>query len=168
MFALRSALAAGLLLCSASAWGQTNACDLNNDGKVDSTDVQSALNMSLGVTTPCTANVYGANVCNVVVVQRVINAALGGTCLTGTGTVAHSVTLNWTASTSSNITGYKVYRSTTSGGPYSLLSSLGNTTTNTDNSVSSGQTYYYVVTAVNSSNTESPYSNQATAVVPTP
>src|SRR6516225_10805132 len=71
-----SVLSAGLFLLSVSAWAQSNACDLNGDGKVDATDVQSAINMSLGLS-GCSANVYGANVCNVVMVQRVINASLG-------------------------------------------------------------------------------------------
>ena len=165
--ALPSVLTAGLFFFSVSAWAQSNACDLTNDGKVDASDVQSAINMSLGLST-CSANIYGSNVCNVVVVQRVINASLGGTCLTGTGTVAHSVSLTWNASTSSNVTGYKVYRGTTSGGPYALLSSGGTTTSSTDNSVLSGTTYYYVVTALDSSNAESSYSNQAQAVIPVP
>jgi hypothetical protein len=133
---------------------------------VDASDVQAAINMSLGVSS-CRANIYGTNVCNVVVVQRVVNASLGGSCLTGTGTVAHSVTLNWNASTSSNVTGYKVYRGTTSGGPYALLSAPGKVTSATDNNVTSGATYYYVVTAVSSS-AESSYSNQAKAVIPVP
>jgi len=165
--ALMPVLSAGLFLFSVSAWGQTNACDLNNDGKVDGTDVQAAINMSLGMSR-CSANVYGANVCNVVVVQRVINASLGGSCVTGSGTIAHSVSLNWAASTSTNIVGYKVYRGTVSGGPYTLLTNVGATTTATDGNVTSGTTYYYVVTAVDSNNAESSYSNQAQAVVPVP
>ncbi len=87
--------------------------------------------------------------------------------LTGTGTSAtqRSVSLNWTASTSSNVT-YNVYRGTTTGGPYptQIDSGLPGTTA-TDSTVVSGQTYYYVVTAENS-NGESGYSNQATAVIP--
>jgi hypothetical protein len=160
----QSVLTASLFL-SVSAWGQNNPCDLTNDGRVDGTDVQAAINMSLGLSS-CTANVYGSGVCNVVVVQRVINASLGGTCLTGSG-IAHSVSLTWTASTSPNVTAYKVYRGAVSGGPYSLVSSLGATTSFTDNNVASGQTYYYVVTASDSSS-ESSYSNQAQAVVPVP
>lgn len=163
--ALQSILSAGLFLFSTSAWAQSNACDLNGDGKVDSSDVQAAVNMSLGLSS-CSANIYGANVCNVVVVQRVVNASLGGTCLTGTGNIAHSVSLNWNASTSSGVTGYKVYRATTSGGPYSLLTSVA-TTSATDSSVTSGQSYYYVVTAV-ASGVESSNSNQTQAVVPAP
>jgi hypothetical protein len=85
----------------------------------------------------------------------------------GTGlVVTHSATLNWTASTSV-VVGYNVYRGSISGGPYTKInSSLDATTIFTDTSVLSGQTYYYVVTAVDSSNVESAHSNQVTAVIP--
>ena len=165
--ALHCVLSAGLFIFSASAWAQSSSCDLTGDGRVDAGDVQAAINMSLGVSS-CSANIFGFNVCNVVVVQRVINASLGGTCVTGTGTIAHSVSLTWNASASSNVTGYKVYRGTSSGGPYALLSSPGNTTSTTDNNVTSGTTYYYVVTAVDSNSAESSYSNQVPAVIPVP
>jgi hypothetical protein len=131
-------------------------------------DVQMSVNMALGMT-PCTANIDGTGVCNVVVVQRVVNAALGGTCLTGSGSSSHSVSLSWTASTSSTVVGYNIYRGTTSGGSYTKLnSSLVTTTGYTDTTVLSGQTYYYVATAVDSTNVESADSNQAQAVVPSP
>lgn len=88
---------------------------------------------------------------------------------TGDGTQSSSgssVGLSWNASTSS-VAGYNVYRGTQSGGPYSKLnSSLISGTSYTDSSVQSGATYYYVSTAVNSSNVESAYSNQATAAIP--
>jgi hypothetical protein len=88
--------------------------------------------------------------------------------LSGTGgTIQHSVTLSWAAS-SSSASGYNVYRSTTSGGPYTKLNStLLTALTYTDSTVSSGATYYYVVTDL-TSGVESGFSNQATAVVPTP
>jgi hypothetical protein len=162
----KSLFVAGLFL-SVSAWGQTgNACDLNQDGKVDAADVQAAINGSLGLST-CNANIYGTGVCNVVVVQRVVNASLGGTCVTGTGSISHSVSLNWQGSTSTNVSGYNVYRGTTSGGPYALVSNVGLVTSYTDLNVQSGQTYYYVTTAL-SGTTESVYSNQAQAVIPVP
>ena len=64
------------------AWPfQINPCDLNNDGAVTVADVQLAINMDLGKL-PCTANIDGVGVCNLIVVQRVINASLGETCLT--------------------------------------------------------------------------------------
>ena len=87
--------------------------------------------------------------------------------LSGTGAAAHSVALSWTASTSSGISGYNIYRGVTSGGPYSKLNSaLISGIAYVDYSVEASTTYYYVATAVNSSGVESAYSNQATAVVP--
>lgn len=91
--------------------------------------------------------------------------SLDFTCTTGTTTSQHSVKLNWQASTSTGVTGYKVYRSTISGGYYALLSSLAGLTF-TDMAVQSGATYYYVVAAVNSAGLQSAYSNQVTAVIP--
>jgi fibronectin type 3 domain-containing protein len=76
------------------------------------------------------------------------------------------VALSWGASKSSVI-GYRVYRSESSGGSYNALNGTAITALNySDDSVSPGTTYYYVVTAVDSSGAESVYSNQATAVIP--
>src|SRR5208337_1392522 len=78
--------------------------------------------------------------------------------LTGTGTSQHVVDLSWTASTSKDVVGYNIYRGNTSGGPYTKINSGLDANTNyTDNSVQSGQTYYYVTTAVDSQGTESSY-----------
>jgi hypothetical protein len=87
---------------------------------------------------------------------------------TGVSTTPHTVALGWTASTGTDITGYNVYRGTTSNGPYStkLNTSLVGSVQFTDSNVTSGLTYYYVVTAVDSNNVESTFSNQATAVIP--
>jgi fibronectin type 3 domain-containing protein len=80
----------------------------------------------------------------------------------------HSVTLSWTASTST-VSGYNIYRGTVSGGPYTQVNTALEPALNyVDNTVQSGQTYYYVVTSVDYSGTESGFSNQATASVPTP
>jgi hypothetical protein len=88
---------------------------------------------------------------------------------TGTGAqapVAHSVTLTWTASTSS-VAGYNVYRSQVSGGPYTKLDSTAVTATSyVDSTVSAGQTYFYVVTSINSSGVESADSAEVSATVP--
>jgi len=89
--------------------------------------------------------------------------------LNGVGTVSqsHSVDLSWNASTSQNVIGYNVYRGTTSGGPYSKINSvLDASTVYTDTSVTDGTTYYYVTTAVNSSDEESADSNEAQAIIP--
>jgi hypothetical protein len=88
--------------------------------------------------------------------------------VTGTGTAPeHSVALSWNAS--SGAVGYNIYRSGVSGGPYTIMNaSLSTSTSYTDTTVSSGTTYYYVVTAVANDSSESGYSNQVTATVPTP
>lgn len=91
--------------------------------------------------------------------------------LSGTGTPpsAHSVALKWNASTSNNVVGYNIYRGKQSGGPYAQINTALDTgLQDTDYNVQAGYTYYYVVTAVNTSGAESAYSNQVKAVVPYP
>jgi hypothetical protein len=143
--------------------------------------------MTIGIT-PCgaTTNIGGAGVCNAAVVQRVINAALGGTCVTGFGAVAHYSTLNWTASSSTGVTGYNIYRSTSSTAIGSQPSATGAAassgtglytkvnsalvvgTTYMDTGVAAGAIYYYAVTSV-SGGGESAASNQfQTPAVSTP
>jgi len=90
--------------------------------------------------------------------------------LTGSGTPPpqHSAALSWNPSTSV-VVGYNVYRATISGGPYTKINSaLDGSTTYTDSTVQAGTTYYYVTTAVDGGGTESTYSNQVRAVIPTP
>lgn len=69
------------------------------------------------------------------------------------------VSLSWSAS--SGATSYNVMRSTTNGGPYSLVNST-SSTSYTDTGLTNGTTYYYVVTASNTAGT-SGNSNQASA-----
>jgi hypothetical protein len=89
--------------------------------------------------------------------------------MTGTGTAQTQHTLDLTWNASADAVGYNIYRGTAPGGPYTMInSSLDSTTTYTDNTVVSGQTYYYVATAVNGDSQESGYSNQTTAIVPNP
>jgi hypothetical protein len=165
-----SGLVLAALLC-VSSWASAQTfdpCDLNRDGLINATDMTLAVNMALG-TAPCTANVEGPLTCTVLTVQRVFDASQGGSCLTYNSLPGHSATLNWVASTSSNLAGYNIYRGTTSGGPYSRVNTalvLG--TTYIDNSVHAGQSYYYVATAVDIMGNESEYSNQATGVIPAP
>ena len=90
-----------------------------------------------------------------------------GVNFTATPQQSHTVALSWTASTTTTVTGYNVYRSTTNGTGYAKInSSLVTVLTYTDSTVLNGATYYYVTTAVDSTGAESGYSNQATAVVP--
>lgn len=69
------------------------------------------------------------------------------------------VMLSWNSS--SGATTYNLQRGTTSGGPYTTISSP-TATSYTDTSLTNGTTYYYVVSAVNSSG-QSANSNQVSA-----
>jgi hypothetical protein len=152
-----------LTFLPASGWAQ-NACDLNSDGVVDQTDVDLAKNMIL-TPSSCSANIVGEGVCNVVVLQRVINArGLGSTgCTLGS---PHWVSLGWAASSTPGVQ-YNVYRGTTLGGPYSLLNPKPlSLTSYNDTGAQLGVTYYYVIKAVDGSGNLSAPSNEAAAVVP--
>jgi hypothetical protein len=88
--------------------------------------------------------------------------------LTGTGQAAaqHYVDLTWNASTGA-VT-YNVYRMLSSGSSYTQIDSGDATTAYQDNNVTAGQTYDYVVTAVNSEGQESSYSNMVQVTIPSP
>lgn len=91
------------------------------------------------------------------------NIALSGA---GIAPATHTVTLSWTPS-SSSFSGFNVYRSTVSGGPYTKSDvSLITSETYTDSNVTSGQTYYYVATEIDTSGNESAYSTQVSATIP--
>jgi fibronectin type 3 domain-containing protein len=66
------------------------------------------------------------------------------------------------------VSGYRVYRSTVSGGAYAMISSssLVASLSYTDSTVQSGATYYYVTTAVDAAGNESIFSNEVKAVIP--
>lgn len=135
-------------------------CDLNSDGFVNVVDVQLITNQELGTAT-CAANIAGLNVCTDAVRTVVINAALGGQC--------HSVSLSWTASTSSNVAGYNIYRSASSSGPFTKLNtSVVTATSFIDTTALAGQTYYYEASTVDTLNNESPLTSPVSVTVPTP
>lgn len=88
--------------------------------------------------------------------------------LAGTGVlpVSHSVALSW-APGPTGIVGYNTYVGSASGGPYSRLTSAPlQSTSFVDTSAQSGQTYYYVVTALDATNQESAYSTEVSATLP--
>ena len=103
-------------------------------------------------------------------VSNASNSPTGGN-FTGSGAQVaqqHTVSLSWVPSTST-VAGYNVYRGTQSGGPYARLNGSLRTSANyADSSVQSGQVYYYVATAVDSSSDESAYSGEVAAVIPSP
>src|SRR5258708_20013854 len=85
---------------------------------------------------------------------------------TGLQPVSHDVALSWNAS-SSPVTGYNVYRGQVSGGPYTKVTSAPvSVTSDVDSTVRSGSTYYYTVTSIDSSNMESGFSNETSAIIP--
>jgi hypothetical protein len=86
--------------------------------------------------------------------------------LSGSGAQPHFVSLAW-SETSSGVVGYNVYSNTQPSGPaIKLTSTPVGTTAYTDNTVQSGQTYYYWVTALDSSGNESAYSSDVVATIP--
>lgn len=88
--------------------------------------------------------------------------------LTGTGVsdvVVHQVALNWQAS-ASEVIGYFVYRGGSADGLSKLSRSVNTSTNYTDTSVKAGQTYYYAVTSVDSSNVESSQSSPLSVTIP--
>jgi hypothetical protein len=94
----------------------------------------------------------------------VVQVGVSGTGITAqVGT--HSVTLSWTAS-SSQVTGYNIYRSPVSGGPYAKVNSaVDPNATYMDMQLASGN-YFYVVTSVDQNGVESGYSNEVAVVIP--
>jgi hypothetical protein len=104
---------------------------------------------------------------NVTVTSNATNPT-ASVSLSGTGVqpVTHMVSLSWTASTST-VTGYNVYRSTVSGGPYTKVnSSVVAATTYSDSAVQASTTYFYVITSVDAQGVESAYSNEVSVTVP--
>src|SRR5215831_555543 len=80
-----------------------------------------------------------------------------------------SIKLAWDPSADSSVAGYNVYRSQQSGSyPSTPLNGAAviPTTGFNDSSVQSGATYFYVVTAVNTSGVQSGYSNEIQATAP--
>lgn len=106
-----------------------------------------------------------------------IDCIFGGVCAGGTDVTPPaaptalvafagdgSITLDWGDNSESDLAGYTVYRSSTTSGPYSPVSNgLVAASLFTDNGLTNGTTYYYVVTASDLSGNESPVSNEASA-----
>lgn len=80
---------------------------------------------------------------------------------------AASVSLAWDASTSTGVTGYKIYVSKMNNvyGPSNSAIDVGNVLTYTVLNLDQGTTYYFVATAYNPGN-ESGYSNQVSTTTP--
>jgi hypothetical protein len=154
-------MATGLSLFNASASAQQlNDCDLNTDGAVNVSDLQLAIDMDASVHSVACATTIDGGVCDDNLVSLVRYSILNNTC--------HTVTLSWTASTTPGVT-YNVYRRTP-GGSYTtkLNSVVVGGTSYIDATSTAGQTYFYVIRAVDSTNTESANSSEVQAIIPSP
>jgi len=87
------------------------------------------------------------------------------TSLANTPSSTASVTLTWTASTSTNVASYQIYYGTTSGS-YTHVVAAGNVTQTTITGLTPGTIYYLAATSSDDANLESQYSNEIVFVVP--
>jgi len=130
-------------------------CDVNKDGVVNVVDVQISADNAVSCSPTAFSTFYSQ------VVTGVFNS-----CPATSG--LHTVSLSWTASTTSGVT-YNIYRATTSGG-YNYGTPLNSApisgTSFSDCSVTLGQTYYYVIRAVDGSGNQSANSSEVVAAIP--
>lgn len=139
---------------------------LNGTGSAATLDPGQSLTVSVNFDPKAAGNSSGSLTITSNASNSQLAVALSGSGATKSPATSHSVALDWDASKSS-VVGYYVYRSSKPSGPYARLNSSATTSTSySDSTVSGGQVYYYVVTAVNSSNIESTDSNQVSVTVP--
>lgn len=78
-----------------------------------------------------------------------------------------TINLDWDDNDEPDLRSYRIYRGSQSGGPYTRIAEIGAATSSyADVTAPAGATSYYYVTAVDTSNNESPPSNEASAVKP--
>jgi hypothetical protein len=153
-----------VLSITSLAIGGANSSDFDETADTCGSSVVAGGKCTIGIT--FTPSLAGAETASINVTDNAGGSPQSG-ALSGTG--AHDVILTWTASTTSGVAGYNVYRGTIKGGesatPLNPTPIAG--TTLTDSNVLAGQAYYYVVTAVAAEGTEqSPCSSEASATVP--
>jgi len=138
----------------------TNGGDFNEVADTCASSVAAGGSCTIGVT--FTPSLAGNETASVTVTD---NASSSPQTVSLSGTGAHDVILSWSASGTSGVSGYYIYRGTTSGGESSspLNPTPINSTTYTDTNVMAGSTYYYVVTAVGSDGVQSPPSSETEA-----
>ena len=146
----------GTTSAGGSSAGAPGACDVNKDGTANVVDVQVATNNSLSCPAAPAFSTF---------VNQVITGALGS-CPVTSG--LHTIAVTWGASSTGGVT-YNIYRATSSGG-YNYSSPLNSTpisgTSFVDCTAALGQTYYYVIRAVDGSGNQSVSSAETVASVP--
>lgn len=151
-----------LFALSGMIWGQANSCDVNSDGQVNVIDVQLIINMEINVPGfTCAANVGGILGCSDAARQTVIKAALGNGC--------HFIYLSWTASTSTGVVGYNIYRGPSSGGESDSPLNVGGPVKGTSfvDLTAVGSTKYYYYVKATDGITLSPASTETCAIAAT-
>jgi len=88
-----------------------------------------------------------------------------GPSASATSTTAGAATLAWDAVIAPNLGGYRVYYGTTSG-TYTQSVPVGDVTTYTLGGLNGNATYYVAVTAFDTSNHESAFSNEVSKAIP--
>ena len=105
-----------------------------------------------------------SNVCPATLIPKILAGFVLGCCLVFIPPVvqsasANSATLQWAANSESDLAGYKVYQGTTAGS-YGPAIYAGNSTTYIASNLQPGLTYYFAVTAHDTSGNESPPSDE--------
>lgn len=78
-----------------------------------------------------------------------------------------SLTFQWDPVAVSDLAGYKIYRSTTAGAYGSPIATLSaSTTTYQMTNLTKGETYFFAVSAYDTSGNESPFSNEQSRTIP--
>src|SRR4029077_13341335 len=85
----------------------------------------------------------------------------------GEQSMAGTVSLTWDLGSIPNLAGYRLYSGTTPG-TFTQRIEAGNSTTISVSNLKEGQTYFFAVTAYNTSGAESPPSNEVSYTVPLP
>ncbi len=97
-----------------------------------------------------------------VLLASFISLAVAGNVSALTYDADGSVTLQWQANAEPDLAGYNLYRSTQSGGPYTILNSSPIPGTSfSDTQTANGATYYYAISAVDQVGNESGHSPES-------
>lgn len=150
------------------AWPNTTVRSDSSWLVVSPSSGTTAFNVTVSINTAGLS--VGSHTGNIIVTQNLFTTPTLSVPVTLTVTGTHAVNLSWNASQSTNVTGYQVLRSATSGSGYQQVGTTASLVYS-DTTVSPG-TYYYVVRASAPACPAAPTcgvsanSNQATAVVP--
>jgi len=141
----------------------TNAADFAEVADTCGSSVAAGANCTIGVA--FTPSISSSETASITVADNVTGSPQA-VSLSGSG--IHNVNLSWTASSTSGIVGYDIYRGTTSGGESStpLNSTPVSGTTFTDEAVTAGTTYFYTVTAVGADDVQSSASGETSTALP--